>query len=122
MAMRAVDGRKAQARAYLLQDAELLAALGGASGYLSVLVLALYVSGDAAHRLYSHHFLLWAECVLLLYWISYIWLIAHRARMHDDPLVFALSDRVSVTLIVLMSAVFALALLPHGGIPFLGSS
>jgi 4-hydroxybenzoate polyprenyltransferase/phosphoserine phosphatase len=42
--MRTIDGLQAHARAYELEDSELLAALGGASGYLAVLVLALYIS------------------------------------------------------------------------------
>ena len=46
----------------------------------------------------------WCAAVLLLYWISHMWLTAHRGRMTDDPLVFAIKDRVSVTLIVLTAA------------------
>jgi len=103
--MRTIDGAHAHARAYELEDSELLAALGGASGYLSVLVLALYISETADGR----HELIWLVCVLLLYWISYMWLMAHRARMHDDPLVFALRDKVSRILIVLMAAISLLA-------------
>jgi 4-hydroxybenzoate polyprenyltransferase len=107
--MRTIDGARAHARAYELEDSELLAALGGASGYLAVLVLALYVSGDATEHGFSRHHLIWLVCVLLLYWISYMWLMAHRARMHDDPLVFALRDRVSRVLLGLMAILFLLA-------------
>jgi 4-hydroxybenzoate polyprenyltransferase len=73
MAMRAVEGSQAHARAYLLEDSELLAALGGASGYLSVLVLALYITSDAMHDPHARYQLIWLTCVLLLYWISYMW-------------------------------------------------
>jgi 4-hydroxybenzoate polyprenyltransferase len=106
--MRTVDGARAHARAYELEDSELLAALGGASGYLAVLVLALYAS-ETAQGGFGRHELIWLVCVLLLYWISYMWLMAHRARMHDDPLVFALRDRVSRVLVALMAAVFLAA-------------
>ncbi|UCF94400.1 MAG: hypothetical protein JSW39_09645 [Desulfobacterales bacterium] len=41
----------------------------------------------------------------MLYWISYVWLITHRGGMHDDPLVFALKDRVSLILLMLMAAI-----------------
>jgi 4-hydroxybenzoate polyprenyltransferase/phosphoglycolate phosphatase-like HAD superfamily hydrolase len=109
VAMRAVEGTHAHARGYLLEDSELLAALGGASGFLAVLVLALYITSDTAHLLYGRQQLIWLVCVLLLYWISYMWLMAHRARMHDDPLVFALRDRVSQTVIVLMAAILFVA-------------
>jgi 4-hydroxybenzoate polyprenyltransferase len=109
VAMSAIEGAHAHARAYLLEDRELLAALGGASGYLSVLVLALYITSDAARQLHLRYQLIWLVCGLLLYWISYMWLMAHRGRMHDDPLVFALRDRVSQIVIALMAAVLLLA-------------
>jgi 4-hydroxybenzoate polyprenyltransferase len=109
VAMRAIEGSHAHARGYLLEDSELLAALGGASGFLAVLVLALYITSDTSHTLYGRQQFIWLVCVLLLYWISYMWLMAHRARMHDDPLVFALRDRVSQTVIVLMAAILFIA-------------
>jgi hypothetical protein len=34
-------------------------------------------------------------CPLLLFWISRVWLFAHRGDLHDDPVVFALKDRAS---------------------------
>ena len=109
LAMRAVEGGQAHARAYLLEDSELLAALGGASGYLSVLVLALYITSDAMHDPNVRYQLIWLVCGLLLYWISYMWLMAHRGRMLDDPLVFALRDRVSQIVIALMAATMLIA-------------
>jgi hypothetical protein len=74
---------------------EQIAAFGSASVYLSALVLALYVqSGDVVY-LYSEPQLLWLLCPLVLYWISRIWLLAHRGTLLEDPFVFALTDRVS---------------------------
>lgn len=108
--MKRAVGDHAKARAYELTDAELLAAMGVASGYLAVLVLALYINSDKASVLYGRYELIWLLCPLLLYWISDIWLIAHRGRMPDDPVVFALKDRTSRILILLMFAVSALAL------------
>jgi hypothetical protein len=46
-------------------------------------------------------------CPLLLYWAAYLWLIADRGRMHHDPLAFAMRDRRSRILIVLMLAAAA---------------
>ena len=110
MAMGAVEGPSAKARAYELDDAELLASLGGGAGYVAVLVLALYINSETSHALYSRQELLWIVCVLLLYWISHLWLMAHRKRMHDDPLVFAVHNPVSRTLIVLMALVVIAAI------------
>lgn len=104
------DGEQAKARGYELGDGELLAAMGTASGYVAVLVLALYVDSDTAHSMYGRTELMWFLCPLLLYWISHIWLFAHRGKMPDDPVVFATRDRISRILIVLMIAITLLAL------------
>jgi len=101
--LRTSDGAAAHARAYRLEDQDFILALGVACGALSVLVLALYLATAAFDRTYSRGQLIWGTCVLLLYWISYLWLMAHRGRMTDDPLVFAIKNRVSLTLISLMA-------------------
>lgn len=100
---------KAPGRGYLPSDFELLASLGGSAGYLSVLVLALYVNDAAAQILYRHPHWMWMACPLLLFWLSRVWLIAHRGQMHDDPIVFALRDRVSRWVGVAFVMVFILA-------------
>jgi 4-hydroxybenzoate polyprenyltransferase len=107
--MRDVEGGNARARAYELGDAELLSAMGTASGYLAVMVLALYIASDTAHVLYAQRNLLWFLCPLMFYWISQVWLTAHRGKMRDDPLVFAASDRTSRILMLLMLVTVILA-------------
>lgn len=82
-------------RGYSVGDIEQVASFGSASGYISVLVLALYVSSQEVVKLYSNPQVIWLACPLLLYWISRIWLLARRGLVHDDPLVFALRDRVT---------------------------
>jgi 4-hydroxybenzoate polyprenyltransferase/phosphoserine phosphatase len=108
--MRGVAGDHATARGYELSDAELLAAKGTASGYAAVVVLALYIASGAVKAAYSRHQLIWLVCPLLLYWLGYLWLIAHRGKMYHDPLVFALRDRTSRTLVLLMMAAVLLAI------------
>jgi 4-hydroxybenzoate polyprenyltransferase len=107
--MRKQDGAKATERGYEPSDGELLSAMGVASGYLGVLVLALYINSDAARTLYGRYQLIWFQCPLLFYWISHVWLIAHRGKMPDDPVVFAVSDRTSRILALLMLAVTVVA-------------
>jgi 4-hydroxybenzoate polyprenyltransferase len=99
-----------KARGYEFGDQELLASMGIASGYVAILVLALYINTATAHILYRRYEALWLLCPLLLYWISHMWLSAHRGRMPDDPVVFTMSDRTSRVLILLMAAAAAFAL------------
>ena len=108
--MRTISGDGAKARGYDTSDGELLASMGIASGYLAVLVLALYINSETAQVLYGRYQLIWFLCPLLFYWISHVWLIAHRGKMPDDPVVFAMSDRISRILGLLMLAVTVLAL------------
>jgi len=92
---------------------EQVASFGSASGYISVLVLALYVSSQEVVKLYHNPQVIWLACPLLLYWISRIWLLARRGLVHDDPLVFALRDRVTYVvgflgMLIFLGAKFAL--------------
>ena len=100
-------GNHSSGRGYAVDDLPLIQSLGGASGYLAVLVLALYINSTASEALYRHPQMLWLLCPLLLYWISRAWLITHRGNMHDDPVVFALTDRVSRLLLVLCALIIA---------------
>jgi len=107
--LRQQNRHDSKGRGYTSEDLELVAMLGIASGFLSVLVMALYVNSDQVIHLYKNQTLLLLVCPLLLYWVSRVWLIAHRGKMHDDPIVFALKDRASylvgaLTLLVLWLA------------------
>ncbi len=85
-------GQSIRGRSYQLQDLETLAQFGSASGFLAVLVMALYINSEQVSSLYNHPKLLWVFCPLLLYWISRVWLLARRGQMHEDPIVFAMED------------------------------
>ena len=84
--------QKQRERGYKTGDLPLLLAFGSTSGYLSVFVFTMYLGSDKVTELYSRPELLWIFCPLLLYWITRIWHLAWRGRMHDDPLAFASKD------------------------------
>ena len=89
-------GRKSVVgRDYATTDLPVLLAIGPLSGWLSALVLSLYISSEDVRVVYEHPLRLLFICPLLLYWISRIWLLAARDALHDDPVVFALKDRPS---------------------------
>lgn len=105
--------KKTWGRGYWVGDMEQVASFGAASGYISVLVLALYVSSHEVTKLYSNPMLIWLACPLLLYWVSRVWLLARRGIVHDDPLVFALRDRVTYIVAFLGLLIFVAAKFFH---------
>lgn len=98
----------AKGRGYRTDDLPVIATASLTSGYVSVLVMALYVSSPEVVRLYSTPTALWGICAVLLYWITRVALITHRGQMHDDPVVFAARDRIS-QVCLLLTLGFALA-------------
>jgi 4-hydroxybenzoate polyprenyltransferase len=79
-------------RGYMGVDLEWLRSMGGSSGYMAVLVLALYISSEEVTVLYRHPELLWLICPLLLYWISRMWFRTHRGKLDEDPIVATAQD------------------------------
>ena len=103
------EGSAAIGRGYLVDDIEMLRVFGPVCGYLSVLIFAMYIDSADVIRLYGHGQRLWAICPVLLYWISRVWLVALRGRLHHDPVVFATTDYHSylaggITVAIILSA------------------
>jgi 4-hydroxybenzoate polyprenyltransferase/phosphoserine phosphatase len=94
---------RASGRGYSVTDLPLLHSFGIASGYVCVLVFALYVNLGAPGQ-YSRPQVMWLVCALLLYWISRVWLKTFRGQMLTDPVIFALTDRPSLLVGVLTAA------------------
>ena len=108
--MRAAGLSAAGGRGYGAEDLPLLGALGAASSFASIVVLALYISTPAVLEGYARPKLLWLIGVLLLYWTGRVALLANRGVVDDDPVVFALRDRTSWLVALGIVAVFAAAL------------
>jgi 4-hydroxybenzoate polyprenyltransferase len=107
--MRRQQRLKAVGRGYQVEDLNVLQSLGSAAGYLSVLVLALYINSPEIEALYRRPKVVWMLCVLMLYWISRVWMMAQRGHMNDDPVVFALRDRQSLAIGICAAITVALA-------------
>lgn len=83
-------------RAYRVENLGAVTVLGLALGYLSVVVLALYVSSPEVRLLYADPGILWLVCPVMIVWISRMALGAQRGTVGDDPVVFAARDPVSL--------------------------
>ena len=99
-------------RGYTPSDGDHLYVFGVCSGYMSVLVFALYINSDQVRGLYQETAFLWLICPLLLYWVSRLWLIGKRGGMDLDPIIFAVKDGISylvgsIILVILWVATLA---------------
>jgi len=90
--LRLRDEESVHGRGYRASDIEFVATLGAAAGYIGVLIIVLYIHDPLIAAKYAHPFWLWAIFPALLYWISRIWLIAHRGEMNEDPVLYAIHD------------------------------
>ena len=97
-------------RGYHIADIEQLRSFGSASGYASVVVLTLYISNLDAAQLYRHANRLWLLVPVLLLWISRLWLQASRGQLDEDPVVYAITDRRSLLLGLVVVAIVLSAL------------
>ena len=97
-------------RGYLLADTEQIRSFGTASAYASVVVFSMYISGMDVTTLYHHPQRMWLITPLMLLWLSRVWLLASRGEMDEDPVIFALTDRISLMLGVALLVIAVSAL------------
>jgi len=81
--------------AYTASDYGQISRFGTTSGYLAVLVLALYIASPETRNIYAHPHRLWLALPPIIYWISRVWLLTDRGELSGDPVLFALLDRAS---------------------------
>ena len=97
-------------RGYLVADTEQLRSFGTASAFAAVMVFALYISSNDIVVLYRRPQLLWLIMPLMILWLCRIWLLASRGELDEDPLVFALTDRMSLAIGIAIAAIALLAI------------
>lgn len=99
-----VPGRK-----YITSDLPFLVSLGVSTGSAAVVIFALYINDDFVKAKFSQHEFLWFACFLLMFWIYRAWFLAFRGNLQDDPIVFALKDKVSLGIGFIMIVLFVMA-------------
>jgi 4-hydroxybenzoate polyprenyltransferase len=97
-------------RGYYVSDQEQVRALGTGSMIAAVVVMTLYISNPDTILLYHHVARLWFAVIVLLLWLSQMWMLASRGELHDDPVVYAVTDKRSLLLGALMAVVIYWAL------------
>jgi len=83
-------------RAYRTNDRQIINILGAGSGLISTLVFSLYLEDQSNSVLYSSPELLWLGVPILTYWLSNLWIRVGRGEVDQDPVMFAITDKVSL--------------------------
>jgi 4-hydroxybenzoate polyprenyltransferase/phosphoserine phosphatase len=86
------DGSQLKGRSYVGADKDMVGQAGIASAFSAAMVLALYVDSNEVASMYAQPWMLWPLCPLILYMQLRIWILARRAQMHEDPVVFIMRD------------------------------
>ena len=89
------DEESLAGRGWAARDIPVLLGFGAACSVASALVYCLYITSDEVRQLYGRPDILWLGLPIVLYWLGRVWLLAQRGLVHEDPLLFALHDRVS---------------------------
>jgi 4-hydroxybenzoate polyprenyltransferase len=97
-------------RGYILADIDQLRSFGTSSAFAAVVIFAIYISGSEVSKLYRNPTLLWLIMPLMILWLCRVWLLASRGELHEDPVVFALTDRMSLLIGAAVAAVALVAI------------
>lgn len=111
--MIAQNKEKAAGRGYVTGDLQILQSLGTSSGYLAVLVFALYINSPGVAELYHRPEVLWLLCPVIGFWVTRVWIITGRGDMDEDPITFAIKDKRSWIVGVIAAVIVAAATLVH---------
>lgn len=107
--IRARGASLANGRGYLLTDIEQLRTFGTGSGLAAVVIFALYINGGEVMGLYRHPSRMWLIVPLLIWWIFRVWLLASRGELNEDPVIFAVTDRMSLLICLGIALIAAFA-------------
>ena len=92
-------------RGYVVADLNQLRSFGTASAFAAVMVFAIYISSPEIVALYRRPQLLWLGVPLMILWLCRIWLLASRGSLDEDPVIFALTDRMSQLIAIAIAVV-----------------
>jgi len=99
-------------RGYSVDDKIMIQTLGISVGCISALIFALYLNSVRVALAFYRGEILFIMVPLILFWISHMWNEANRGRMHSDPLVFAVKNRVSQVVGIIAAILIIIAKCP----------
>ena len=95
MNLKKVNEKKISGRGYSLQNENTINKISIFSGCISILVLIFYINSPQILKLYSSPIFLWGMAFMMFFWITRIIYIAKKGKIKDDPIVYAINDKIS---------------------------
>jgi len=86
-----------KSRDYKDADIGMIGALAAGAAMNALTLFMLYIASDSVRLDYQRPEFLWLITPILACWIARVLMLAHRGQMNDDPVVFALKDKISLT-------------------------
>ena len=108
--LRATSVTPKNGRGYVLADLDQLRSFGTASAFAAVVMFANYINGSDVVKIYHQPGRLWLIMPLMILWLCRVWLLASRGELDEDPVAFALTDRMSQLIGVAVLGIAWLAL------------
>lgn len=103
------EKKKLKGRGYMTNDIQVVQSSGIASGFMSVLILYLYITNSReVTELYSNPMWLWFIGPFLIYWVTRIWLLAQRGNVDSDIILFTIKDVASWIVGIVIATIIAL--------------
>ena len=93
---------KISGRGYVINDKKTINLISVSTSYISILVLILYINSPQVLNLYSSPNILWVICIIMFFWISRIINVAKKGEIKDDPIVYAIKDKISYLCLLLI--------------------
>jgi len=96
-------------RGYRIEDMEIVQKFGIVSGFISLLILAMYITSEQVLVLYSQPLMLWITIPIILYWLMNMWIATNRGKMTEDPIIYAVKDKSSYIVFILVLTIIILS-------------
>lgn len=103
-------------RGYHIDDLDIVQKSGITSGFVAMLVLALYINSEHVIELYKSPILIWFTVPVLLYWLMRMWMVTNRGKMTDDPIIYAMRDKTTYVVMIIIVIIMLLAATVDGSV------
>lgn len=104
-----------QGRDYRVGDLAVLLPLGIGAALSAVVVFGLFINAPETQARYAAPQMLWLAAIGMTYWLGRLWIMTSRGEVHDDPIVYAITDRGSQLAILAIVATVVAAYFQVGG-------